>query len=197
LKQSDYALAGRHADAANAQPVRDQVHRTQPQPCIARRALHLQRRYDRDAMFARRYECRSFERRESDAQCNARGEDAKSSKHNIYTAALPVRGLGRRRTGAIRRWRIQRGGCRRLDVRHNRAGHQINVGDPAVAVAGDGANDLLQLTIVADGTPRAQHGLTQLRIGYVWTAPDRFDEFVLVNRAVAMFDQVDQAVECA
>ena len=72
-----------------------------------------------------------------------------------------------------------------------------DVGDPAIAEARHRADHVLRLAVVVDRAARAQHGLAELRIGDIDALPDRGDELVLADRAVAVLDQVGKTIERA
>src|SRR5258708_37948812 len=67
--------------------------------------------------------------------------------------------------------------------------------DEAEALARDGADQLLVLAAVADRLARGVDAAGQRRIRDDPAAPDRSDEIVLADDAIAILHQVDQQVE--
>jgi hypothetical protein len=64
-------------------------------------------------------------------------------------------------------------------------------------VARDRADHALRMAVIADGAARAQHDLAELRIRDIRTPEYRFDQFIAMHRALAMPDQVFEALETA
>ncbi len=67
--------------------------------------------------------------------------------------------------------------------------------DEAKALARDGADQLLVLAAVADRLARGVDAAGQRRIRHDPAAPDRSDEIILADDAVAVLQQVNQQVE--
>ena len=81
------------------------------------------------------------------------------------------------------------GGCVRAIRLHAHVAHE------AEALARDGADQLLVLAAVAYGLARGVDATGQGRIRHDPPAPDRGDEIVLADDAVAALQQVQQQVE--
>src|SRR5258708_38166019 len=67
--------------------------------------------------------------------------------------------------------------------------------DEAEALARDGADQLLLLAAVADRLARGVDAAGQRRIRHDPAAPDRRDEIILADDALAILHQVDQEIE--
>ena len=72
---------------------------------------------------------------------------------------------------------------------------QAHSADEAKSLARDGADQLLIFAVVADRLSRGVDTAAQRRIRYDPAAPDRSDEIVLADEAVAVLHQVNQQVE--
>ena len=71
----------------------------------------------------------------------------------------------------------------------------VHVAHEAQALARDGADQLLAMAVVADRLARGVNAAGQRRIGHDPAAPDRRDEIVLGDDAIAVLHHVDQQVE--
>src|SRR5215471_21773502 len=71
----------------------------------------------------------------------------------------------------------------------------MNCADKAHTLAGNGADRLLLLSVVANRLARGVDPTCQGRVRYNAAAPDRRDEVVLAHDAVSVRDQVQQQVE--
>jgi hypothetical protein len=82
----------------------------------------------------------------------------------------------------------QRCGNRRCGVdRHRR--------DPVIPEAGHRAQQCLAFRVVADRAAYREDGLAEHRVADAGPAPDRGDEFIATDRAIAVFDEVGHAIE--
>ena len=98
------------------------------------------------------------------------------------------------RQGRARCSRLRPAGRRQVPARR-RSTLRAHVADEAQALARDGADQLLVLAAVADRLARGVDAAGQGRIRHDAAAPDRRDEIVLADDAVAVLHQVDQQVE--
>ena len=99
---------------------------------------------------------------------------------------LPVLRLGRRARAAGRAVAVRCGAVRGL---------RLHVADEAKALSRDGADHGLILAAVADRLARGVDPARQRRFGDDAAVPDRLDQIVLGDDAVAVFDQMNQQIE--
>ncbi|PZQ15428.1 MAG: hypothetical protein DI564_08840 [Rhodanobacter denitrificans] len=213
-----HVLARRDALAGLAQAAGDELHDAEPQPGPLGRRIDRGRQ-DRDQVVglhrsagrAAAHGRRRRRRRRAVPQPQCGERDADQHEHRDRERGPTARGTqrcGRRRhrrfrhghgrIGERRRVRSRRGSRHRFGRR--RLGGLLarhDLGDPAVAEAGYRADRLLRLAGVADRAPRLQHDLGQLGVSDVGLAPDRGHQLVAADRAVAVLDQIGQAVEHA
>ncbi len=199
LDQADHGLARHDRLAAVAQVAADRVHHAErnPRRVTARRHFdrenhdRIGRRRPRIDRFDGGLPCR-FRRRRPPPPCPDASEqhDAEHARCDRNDASPPARRsrTRRRRSGipTVGRLRVL-GGCAFGRALHGR--------DPAVAEARHRTQHLLFVAAVAEHAPRLHHGLVQHRIGDVRAAPDRRDQLVAPDRALAMRKQVRDAVE--
>ena len=79
--------------------------------------------------------------------------------------------------------------------RFSRVWLRVHVADEAQALARDGADQLLVLAAVADRLARGVDAAGQRRIRHDPAAPDRSNQIVLADDAVAVLHQVNQQIE--
>jgi len=72
---------------------------------------------------------------------------------------------------------------------------QTHLANETKALAGDGADQLLLLAVVADCFARGIDAARQGRVGHDAPAPHCRDEVTLADDAIAVFNQMDQKIE--
>ena len=183
-----HLVAGCDLETARAQACGQHVHSTEADPFATRRRRDLHRKHH-----CGRCGCRAGTRLGLRAREPPGGGDEQcaSAQHGQPCTQRGARCSDHSRRGHHDRRRRERlhaidGGFDALDRR-----------TPPVAELRHRSDQPLRLSVVADRATRLQHDLAELRIGHVDPPPDRGDEFVAPDRAVTMFDQVDQAIEYA
>ena len=139
---------------------------------------------------------------EEPAKLRQRGDDVLADAVGEIILRWIVGHVGERQHGDGRPVRQRQSRARRLAAIIRRIGMSrrttlwpSHVADKAEAFASDGADQFLLVAAVADRLARGVDAAGQSRIRHDPAAPDRSEEIVLADDAVAVLHQVDQEIE--